>query len=56
MKGPLCSECQVNPCDDALNHMIHETCKSTVTDKNLPVFHNDVSDQHSIHVMILEGD
>jgi hypothetical protein len=55
MKGILCSECQVNPCDDTLYHLIHETCKSTVTDKNLPVLNNDVSDQHNIHV-ILEGD
>ena len=52
----MCPLSQVNPCDDALNYLIHETCKSTVIDKNLPVFHNDVSDQHNIHVMILEGD
>ena len=37
-------------------HLIHETCKSTAIGKNLLLFHNDVSDQHNIHVMILEGD
>ena len=56
MEGPVWSLCQVKPCDDALNHLIHETCESTVTDKNLPVFHNDVSDQYDMYVMILEGD
>ena len=56
MDIPSNTLCQVNPCDDTLYHLIHETCKSTVIDKNLLLFHDDVSDQHNIHVMILEGD
>ena len=35
---------------------MHETCKSTVIHKNLLLFHNDVSDEHNIHVMVFEGD
>jgi Hint module len=56
MDIPLCTLCQVNPCGDARNHLIHETCMSTVIKKNLLQFNNDVSDQHNIHVMTLEGD
>ena len=56
MEGLWCTLCQVKPCDDALNHLIDETCESTVTDKNLQVFHNDVSNQRNLHVMILVGD
>jgi hypothetical protein len=53
---PLHTLCQVNTCEDALYHLIHETCILTVLDKNLPLFHSNVTDQHNIHVMILEGD
>ena len=56
LEFPSNTLCQVNPCDDTLDHLIPETCKSTAIGKNLLLFHNDVSDQHNIHVMILEGD
>jgi hypothetical protein len=49
---PLYTLCQVNPCDNNLDHLIHEICKSTVKDKNLLLFHNYVSDYQNIHVMI----